>query len=100
MDEKTIPFSKLPVDVKAQLSKKKGVGLNLDYHALFEQMGECVFIIGLDLKCIAANPQALRLLGYEEIQLMGLPVAQLSDTYYFPSYNNKTLYSQLRFGVP
>jgi len=77
MDEKTIPFSKLPVDVKAQLSRKKGVGLNLDYRALFEQMGECVFIIGLDLKCIAANPQALRLLGYEEIQLMGLPVEDI-----------------------
>ena len=34
------------------------------------------------------------------VQLMGLPVSQLSDTYYFPAYNNITLTSQLRFGVP
>jgi hypothetical protein len=34
---------------------------------------------------------------------MGLPVSPmmpLSDTYLFPSYNNRTLYAQLRFGVP
>jgi hypothetical protein len=31
-------------------------------------------------------------------QLMGLPA--LSDTYYFPSYNNISLSGQLRFGVP
>jgi len=77
MDEKTIPFSKLPVDVKAQISRKKGLGLGLDYRALFEQTGECVFIIGLDLKCITANPQALHLLGYEEFQLIGLPVEEI-----------------------
>jgi len=32
------------------------------------------------------------------IQLMGLPESQLSDTYWFPSYNNVTLNDQLRFG--
>jgi hypothetical protein len=31
-------------------------------------------------------------------QMMGLPA--LSDTYYFPSYNNVSLSGQLRFGVP
>ena len=31
-------------------------------------------------------------------QLMGLPAGQLSNTYYFPSYNNVTLNEQLRFG--
>ena len=77
MDEKTIPLSKLPVDVKAQLSGKKNDQLKLDYRALFEQMSECVFIIGLDLKLITANPRALRLLGYEEHQLMGLPVEEI-----------------------
>ncbi len=78
MDEKTIPFSKLPVDVRVQLSGgKKGHGLNLDYRALFEQTGECVFIIGLDLRLITANPQGLRLLGYEESQLLGLPVEDI-----------------------
>jgi hypothetical protein len=30
---------------------------------------------------------------------MGLP-EPLSDTYYFPAYNNVTLSGQLRFGVP
>jgi hypothetical protein len=34
------------------------------------------------------------------VQLMGLPQAALSDTYYFPAYNNVTLNGQLRFGVP
>jgi serine protease len=33
------------------------------------------------------------------VQLMGLPQAALSDTYYFPAYNNVTLSGQLRFGV-
>jgi hypothetical protein len=31
-------------------------------------------------------------------QLMGLPDGQLSDTYYFPAYNNVTLNEQLRIG--
>jgi hypothetical protein len=32
------------------------------------------------------------------VQMMGLPKEQLSDTYYFPSYNNVSLSGQLRFG--
>ena len=31
------------------------------------------------------------------VQMMGLPDTQLSDTYYFPAYNNVTLSDQLRF---
>ncbi|MEP6895320.1 MAG: PAS domain S-box protein, partial [Chloroflexota bacterium] len=77
MDEKTIPFSKLPVDVRVMITGEKSLGLNLDYRALFEQTGECVFIIGLDLRFITANQQALRLLGYEEYQLLGLPVEDI-----------------------
>ena len=77
MDEKTIPLSKLPVDVKVQISGKNKMGADLDYRALFEQTGECVFIIGLDFKFITANQQALRLLGYEEGQLTGLPVEEI-----------------------
>jgi len=77
MDEKTIPISRLPVDIKALLGGKNKLGTNLDYRALFEQTGECVFIIGLDFKFITANQQALRLLGYEEYQLMGLPVEEV-----------------------
>jgi hypothetical protein len=34
------------------------------------------------------------------VQLMGLPATSLSDSYYFPAYNNRTLIGQLRFGVP
>jgi hypothetical protein len=39
---------------------------------------------------------------YSFAETMGIPVEQLSDTYYFPTYNNtwSPLNSQLRFGVP
>jgi PAS domain S-box-containing protein len=74
MDEKTIPLGKLPVDVRVQISGKNTLGTDLDYRALFEQTGECVFIIGLNFKLVAVNQQALRLLGYEENQLIGLPL--------------------------
>jgi PAS domain S-box-containing protein len=77
MDEKTIPVSKLPVDVKVQIAKGKRWDEKLDYRALFEQMGECVFIIGLDFHFITANPQALELLGYDDAQLMGKPVENI-----------------------
>lgn len=77
MDEKTIPLGRLPVDIKAQVSGKNKLGTDLDYRALFEQTGECVFIIGLDFKFITANQQALQLLGYEEHQLLGLPVEKI-----------------------
>jgi PAS domain S-box-containing protein len=77
MDEKTIPLSKLPVEVKVQASGKNMLGADLDYRALFEQTGECVFIIGLDFKFITANQQALQLLEYEEYQLLGQPVEEV-----------------------
>jgi PAS domain S-box-containing protein len=77
MDEKTIPLSKLPVDIKVQVSGSNTLGTNLDYRALFEQTGESVFIIGLDFKFITANQQALRLLGYDESQLIGMPVEEI-----------------------
>lgn len=39
---------------------------------------------------------------YSFSETMGIPVEQLSNTYYFPTYNNTwaPLNSQLRFGVP
>jgi PAS domain S-box-containing protein len=79
MDEKTIPLSKLPVDIKVHLNKGKGQawGEALDYRALFEQTGECVVIIGLDFKIITANTKALQLLGYDEGQLIGMPVEDI-----------------------
>jgi len=77
MDEKTIPLSKIPVEVKAQVSGKSKLGANLDYRALFEQTGECVFIIGLDFKFITANQQALQLLGYDESQLLRMSLEDI-----------------------
>ena len=51
-------------------------------------------------KIIAALRDAYKVNGQIEsfVQLMGLPQEQLSDTYYFPAYNNLTLDGQLRFG--
>ena len=77
MDEKIIPLGRLPVDIKAQIGGKNEFGTALDYRALFEQTGECVFIIGLDFKFITANQQAVQLLGYQEHQLLGLPVEEI-----------------------
>jgi len=77
MDEKTIPLNKIPVEIKAQASGKNKLGANLDYRALFEQTGECVFIIGLDFKFITANQQALQLLGYDESQLLTMSVEDI-----------------------
>jgi PAS domain S-box-containing protein len=77
MDEKTIPLSKLPVDIKIHLNKGQVWGEALDYRALFEQTGECVVIIGLDFKIITANTKALQLLGYDEGQLIGMPVEDI-----------------------
>src|SRR3990172_2416702 len=75
MDERTIPPSgrgkrtgSLPKSPRNQW------GEDFHYRALFEQTGECVFIIGLDLRYITANQQALSLLGYEESELVGMPV--------------------------
>jgi PAS domain S-box-containing protein len=47
------------------------------YRALFEQLDECIFIISFDLHYLAANPQALALLGYEESELIGTPVSDV-----------------------
>jgi hypothetical protein len=33
-------------------------------------------------------------------EMMGLPNTLLTDTYYFPWYNNLDLNTQVRFGVP
>ena len=78
MDEKTIPLNKFPVEIKAQAAGgNNGLGASLDYRALFEQTGECVFIIGLDFKFITANQQALYLLGFDEAQLLTMSVEDI-----------------------
>ncbi len=50
---------------------------HFDYRTLFEQTGDCVFIISFDLKYIAVNPQAARLLGYSKEELVGKPVHEV-----------------------
>jgi PAS domain S-box-containing protein len=79
MDNKNIHLSKLPVDAKVQAGGQNKCDTHLDYRALYEQTGECVFIVGLDFQFIAANQQALQLLGYEEYQLVGLPVEEITS---------------------
>jgi PAS domain S-box-containing protein len=78
MDEKTIPLDKYFIEsrINARKTKKKW-GEDLHYRALFEQTSECVFIIGMDFRYLAANQQALRLLGYEEHELVGMPVSEV-----------------------
>ncbi|GAB4499814.1 MAG: hypothetical protein OHK003_17250 [Anaerolineales bacterium] len=63
MDKKILPLTNLPVGMDVHKPSWNG---DLDYRALFEQTGDSVFIIGLDFSILAANPQALRLLGFTE----------------------------------
>ena len=78
MDEKTIPLDQDPAGLRGY-SENQGNrwGDDLHYRALFDQTSECVFIIGLDFRYLAANQQALGLLGYEEHELMGMPVSDV-----------------------
>jgi len=80
MDEKTIPLDKYIIEsrINARKANKKW-GEDLHYRALFEQTSECVFIIGMDFHYLAANQQALRLLGYEERELVGMPVSDVTS---------------------
>lgn len=78
MDEKTIPLQKISIKPEIQPGKlNRGWGETLHDRALFEQMWECVFIIGLDFRYIAANQQALSLLGYTEHELIGMTVSEV-----------------------
>ena len=75
MDDKTIPLDKYLVESKIGARKQnRKWGDDLHHRALFDQTSECVFIIGLDFRYLAANQQALSLLGYEEHELIGMPV--------------------------
>lgn len=55
----------------------KGWGDDFHYRALFEHSDDCIFIISFDLHYMAANPQALNLLGYSEHELIGKPVSEI-----------------------
>jgi PAS domain S-box-containing protein len=81
MDRETIPLldPKSAARMRAALKsgRNKKWGEDLHYRALFDQTSECVFIIGLDFCYLAANRQALQLLGYEEDELVGMPVKEV-----------------------
>lgn len=68
MDKNFTPSTGLSTDAALQVS---AVTNELDYRALFEQAGECFFILSPKLRFIAVNPQASRLLGYSEEELAG-----------------------------
>ena len=65
---------------------------SISYRALFEQTGECIFIISLDFHYITANQQALNLLGYMEEELVGKPVDEVLSQ--DESLNNKIFANQ------
>src|ERR1051326_7018074 len=78
MHEKTIPLHKVVISSRKPAKESvRQQGNDLYYRALFDQTGECVFIIGLDLCYRAANQKALDLLGYEEHELIGMPVIEI-----------------------
>lgn len=68
MDEKNTPLKGVGVNVGLKDTSWNG---DLDYRALFEQTGDCVFIIGLDFTILAANSPANRMLGYVAGELQG-----------------------------
>ncbi len=59
------------------VKKKRRWEIDQFGRTLFEQTGECVFIIGMDLRYLAANRQALDLLGYAEDEIMGMHVSDV-----------------------
>jgi PAS domain S-box-containing protein len=79
MEEKTIRLAVHEPSQRllAALPEPSPLGKNPTDRALFDQTSECVFIIGLDLRYLAVNPQALNLLGYEEAELIGRPVSKI-----------------------
>ncbi len=78
MDRKTISIKELPPEVKAKLEKKnKNWEVDQFGRALFEQTGDCVFIIDMDLHYLTANRQALNLLGYDEREISGMNVSNV-----------------------
>ncbi len=78
MDEKTVPVNGLTPEIKAKLHKpKRKWEVDRFGRTLFDQTGECIFIIDMDLCYLAANKQALHLLGYHENEIIGKPVSDV-----------------------
>lgn len=77
MADRTLSLQKSPRRTIEPSRVARIWGEDLHTRALFEQIGECVFIIGMDFCYLAANQQALSLLGYEADELMGKPVSEV-----------------------
>jgi PAS domain S-box-containing protein len=78
MDEKTVPVKPLSPEIMAKLNKpKRKWDVDRFGRTLFDQTGECIFIIDMDLCYLAANKQALHLLGYHENEIIGKPVSEV-----------------------
>lgn len=78
MDDRTLPVQRPARGEIEQFNHTRRIwSEDLHTRALFEQIGECVFIIGMDFRYLAANRQALSLLGYEDHELFGRPVSEV-----------------------
>ena len=88
MDDRTRPISKSAIrKIKKAVEPGKPWDADKFGSTLFEQTGECVFIIGMDLRYLAANRQALNLLGYEETDLVGMSVSDVMFMEEMPASN-------------
>lgn len=78
MEDNTIPIRLVPNrHDRPVLGPPSNWDESISYRALFEQTGECIFIISLDFRYITANQQALNLLGYKEEELVNKPVNEV-----------------------
>ena len=78
MNQKTIPIRRVSRGQEESAVKlHRNWDKSISYRALFEQTGECIFIISLDFHYITANQQALNLLGYREEELVDKPVDEV-----------------------
>jgi PAS domain S-box-containing protein len=78
MDDRTRPIGRRSIDLGGKpAAGRREWDIEQFGSILFEQTGECVFIIGMDLHYLAANRQALNLLGYEEHELVGMSVSDV-----------------------
>jgi PAS domain S-box-containing protein len=78
MDQKTISIKQVSSgQEESELTLHQNWDKSISYRALFEQTGECIFIISLDFRYIKVNQQALSLLGYKEEELVNKPVDEV-----------------------
>jgi len=78
MNERAMPRKRISAGRRNKsVEKKRKWDVDSFGSTLFEQTGECVFIIGMDLHYLAANRKALHLLGYEADELVGMSVSDL-----------------------